>query len=322
MEKSEPEVKIDDLKKILNDLDKAIREAEERKKQVEIYLKSLVEIGKAQNAKEKAEIAEKAIDSSQDVQVPGVIKIDKSRKVLTGVTKVDDLLLGGIPMTSNIVLFGPPFSSKEVLAYNFVARSFKENIPVVIVSADRDLRQIKAEIARIMGSDLASIDSYEESGLLRFIDIYSRSIQIPSPSKNSIVIDNITNLSALIKSMESLEMEILRTYPYYRLLFISLTAFIPQFDEKIFMRFSQQFTQKRRSNPCVSLYLLEEGLFDQKIYETISYIMDGTIEFKISNSKQYIRVSGLSNVRTREWIEVYSRNTSFDLGSFSLERVR
>lgn len=323
MEKSDADIRIEELKKLRNELDKAIKAAETRVKEVEIYLKGISEISKATSEKEKGIAAAKALSEAANVSSPADIKkIDISKKIMTGVTKVDDLLLGGVPITSNVVLFGAPFSAKETLAYNFVARSFKENIPIVIVSADRDLRQIKAEIARTMGSDLATVDSYEESGILRFIDLYSRSIQIQSPSKSAIVIDSITNLSALLKSMETLEAELLKTYPYYRLLFISLTAFIPQFEEKIFMRFTQQFTQKRRSNPSVSMYLLEEGLFDHKIYETISYIMDGTIEFKISNSKQYLRVSGLSNVRTREWIEVYPRNNTFDLGSFSLERVR
>ena len=50
--------------------------------------------------------------------------------------------------------------------------------------------------------------------------------------------------------------------------------------------------------------------------------MDGTIEFKIVNTKQYVKVVGLSNARTREWVEVYNRGETFDLGSFSLERVR
>ena len=323
MEKNEVDNRIEELRKLRDALEKTIKDAEIKRNEVDIYLKGLSNIAKANSDKEKADAASRTISEAAAVpQVAEIRKIDTSRKIMTGVSKVDDLLLGGVPLTSNIVLFGAPFSAKETLAYNFVVRSFKENIPIVIISADRDLRQIKSEIARIMGSDLSAVDSYEDKGILRFIDIYSRSIQIQSPSRNAIVIDSITNLSALLKAMETLEAEILKTYPYYRLLFISLTAFIPQFDEKIFMTFSQQFTQKRRSNPSVSMYLLEEGLFDQKIYETISYIMDGTIEFRIVNSKQYLRVSGLSNVRTREWIEVYSRNTSFDLGSFSLERVR
>jgi KaiC/GvpD/RAD55 family RecA-like ATPase len=323
MEKSDVEIKIEELKRLRDNLDKAIKDAETRKKEVEAFLKGLVEIANTSSDKEKGVVAAKTISEVVSASNAGDIKrIDVSKKIVTGVTKVDDLLLGGIPITSNVVLFGPPFSAKEALANNFVVRSLKENIPIVIVSADRDLRQIKADIARTMGSDLASVDSYEDTGILRFIDMYSKSIQIQSPSKNAIVIDGITNISALLKSMETVEADILKTYPYYRLLFISLTAFIPQFEEKIFMRFTQQFTQKRRSNPSVSMYLLEEGLFDQKIYETISYVMDGTIEFRIANSKQYLRVSGLSNVRTREWIEVYQRNNSFDLGSFSLERVR
>ncbi|MHB1439888.1 MAG: RAD55 family ATPase [Cuniculiplasma sp.] len=317
MESSEIATKINELQQLKDSLEKTIKAAEEKKREIETMLQGLIKVDSAQTPQVRIEEAKKIIASSRE-PVPH----RTNRKLSTGVTKIDELLLGGLPLPSNIVLFGAPFTSKDLLASNFMANSLKENIPVVILTADKDINQIKYEISRSLNVDPDVVEGFEDEGMIRFVDVYSKSIQSQSTSKKAVVIDSITNLSLILKSVEIIEQDILKSYPYYRLVFISLTAFVPQFDEKVFMKFTQQFTQKRKANNCSALYMLEDGLFDQKVFETISYIMDGTIEFKIVNSKQYVKVVGLSNARTREWVEVYNRGETFDLGSFSLERVR
>lgn len=322
MESSELGSKISELQQIKDALDKQIRIAEEKQREIETLLESMVKVESVKSQGNRLSIVKDALETVKSTQPVTVMRSRTDLKISSGIPKIDQLLLGGMSNPSNIVLFGAPFTSKDMLSNNFVANSLKENIPVVIVSADRDLGQIKYDIATTMGVEPEIVDGFEDDGLLRFVDIYSRSIQAQSSSKKAIVIDAISNLSLLLKSIETLEVDILKTYPYYRMLFISLTAFIPQFEDRVTMKFIQQFTQKRKANRCTAVYLLEDGLFDQKVFETISYIMDGTIEFKLVNSRQYLRVIGLPNVRTREWVEVYNKNNTFDLGSFSLERVK
>ena len=317
MEVNEINKKIEEVERVLKDLDKVMGDATRKKKEVETYLQALIQVKQASTPEQKSKIA---VETIQEMEKKP--HVDPNKKVGTGVPKIDELLLGGVPLHSNVVLFGPPFTAKEILAYNFVVKSLSENIPVVIIAADKDLGVIKKEISRIMNIGVNALDDFEQKGLLRFIDIYSKTVQLNSPSQYAVQIDSITNLSSIIKAVDTVEEQILEKYPYYRLLFVSLTAFVPQLDEKVFLRFGQQFTQKRRSAPNVSFYLLEEGLFDQEIYQTISYIMDGSVEFKNTNSKQFVRAIGFSRTRTREWVEVYQHNNNFDLGSFSLERVR
>ncbi|EQD75154.1 ATPase, partial [mine drainage metagenome] len=110
--------------------------------------------------------------------------------------------------------------------------------------------------------------------------------------------------------------------PYYRLVFISLTSYVNELDEKVFLKFIQQFAQKRKSDYCTSLYLLEAGLFDKKVIDAITYMMDGSITFKSEGSKTYLKVDGLGTVRSRDWIEVFLHETTFELGAFTLEKIR
>ncbi len=317
MEANEVTKKLVEAEKVLRDLERVMTDASRVKKEMETYLKGIAESGKTVNQEQLSAMAAQTLQAT--VQRPPV---EPGKKIGTGVSKIDELLLGGVPLHSNVVLFGPPFTAKEILAYNFISKSLSENIPAVIIAADKDMRIIKTEMARMMNLGNETMDDFEKKGLLKFIDIYSRTVQLNTPSPYATQIDSITNLSSIIKAVDTAEEQILQTYPYYRLLFVSLTAFVPQLDEKVFLRFGQQFTQKRRSTNNVSFYLLEEGLFEQRVYETISYIMDGSVEFKNTNSKQYVRAVGFNRVRTREWVEVYQSHNNFDLGSFSLERVR
>ncbi|MHB1493198.1 MAG: RAD55 family ATPase [Thermoplasmataceae archaeon] len=308
--------KIQELESLRNALAKDVQKALEKQRELDNILVKLKSLSSEKDPSKKAEIVE-------DIAIIN----NTERKTIedrlsSGIKKVDELMLGGIPVSSNLVLFGPPFSGKETLAYNFAAQSITEGVPIVIIAADKDIRNIKKEMARILDEDISIIDRMEERRILRFIDLYSKSIQMASPSKYAIVIDNVSNVSSLMKALDGIAAEMEASFGYYRMLFVSLTAYIPQLDEKLLMRFIQQFVQKRKAENGTAMYLLEDGLFEQKVYETISYMMDGAIEFKIANSKQYIRIVGLGNVKSREWIEVYPRPTTFDLGSFSLERVR
>lgn len=239
-------------------------------------------------------------------------------KVSVGVEKVNELLTGGVRPGMNALLSGPPFSGKYVLAWNFIAASLDEGVPVVVITTDRDIGEIKYELSRIF----RNVDEAEETGLLRFIDLYSRTVQQKPTSKYAAVIDSTSNISSLIKVTEQIGNDIRANYPYYRVVFTSLNVFVAELDDKILVKFLQQFTQKRKMENAVTFFLMEEGQNEKRPSDAISYIFDGMIEFKTDASRNLLRVHGLGNVRSRDWIELYLNETSFDLGSFTLEKIR
>lgn len=243
---------------------------------------------------------------------------DGNNKVKTGISKFDDLVYGGLPQGTNVVLYGPPFSEKYVMAYNFIANSLEEDVPVVVVTADKNIREIMFEVGKIS----EKINGSEQKGMLRFIDVYSKSIQIESASRYAVTLDSPMNISALMKSIDQIAAEIRKKHPFYRLLFSSLTTYVSLLDDRTFIRFAQQFSQKRKSENAVSMFLLEEGLFEKRVYEAVSYLMDGAVEFRMGSTRNYLRVMGLGKTRSREWIDIYPEDNGFNLGSFSLEKVR
>ncbi len=241
-----------------------------------------------------------------------------AEKQFTGIEKLDDLLGGGLRTSSNVLLAGPPFSGKETMAWNFLATGIREGTPLIIVTTDKSINDIKHELGKIV----SGVEQAEASGMIKFIDVYSRSIQTQTQSQYAVTIDNIINISSLLKAVDSITSQMVKENQCYRLLFTSLTTYVNELDDKLLLKFIQQFAQKRKSENGTSLYFLESGLFDVKVIEAVAYLMDGSISFKTDSSRRYLKVEGLGNVRSRDWIELFATETAFELGAFTLEKIR
>ncbi|MCD6370912.1 MAG: recombinase RecA, partial [Thermoplasmata archaeon] len=70
------------------------------------------------------------------------------------------------------------------------------------------------------------------------------------------------------------------------------------------------------------LYLLEKGLHGENEIQMVGYLMDGMIEFKIETHKTYLTVHGITEVQSRNWIEVSATRSGLTLGSFTLGHIR
>lgn len=301
---------MDELKEKSREVDELIDKLDRKKKEIMKLVEAVRNSAGIENdGKDSSADRKKMLESLME-------SLDENR-FSTGNQKLDTLLFGGVKPPSNIVLRGPPFSGKFVIANNFVAQSLRDGIPVVVLTADKDIVQMKESLSKIVDN----VEKAEESGLLKFIDAYSRSIQAQSRSKYAVQVEP-GNLSSLIKTVDAVTAEVLEKKKGYRFLLTSLTSFIAQQDERTFLRLLQQFSQKRRTEGSVALYILEDGLFEDRMYEAVNYMMDGAIHLRKTFSENYIRVEGIGKSRSREWIELYPSETGYDLGSFTLERVR
>ncbi len=311
-----------ELRQTAQDLMNAIARAQEKLNEIQGLLNS------SNSAQQQARVAPSStspLQSSIHRRLPSAPtpsppppSRERPEKLKTGIEKLDDLLSGGIRLSSNVLLVGPPYSGKDTLAWNFIAQSLHEKIPVAVITTDKSINDLKMEISKIY----PDVNAAEASGYIRFIDVYSKSIQSQTQSQYAITIDTVINVSSLLKAMDTLVSQFANLAPYYRLVFTSLTTYVSEIDEKVLMKFVQQFAQKRKSDGGTSLYLIESGLFDKKVIEALSYHMDGSITFRTDASKLFLRVEGLGNVRSRDWVEVFPSENTFELGAFTLEKIR
>jgi len=299
------------MKQRLEDLEEEIKRKEEELRAKEKYINAKEREIKA---KEQGLVEEELALMEEDIKVE-----IREEKVKTGTRRLDDLLYGGFPLGSNILVYGPAYSGKEVLMYTFMAEGLKKGVPVIWVITDKTISQIKDDMKYV----LPSYEEYEKLGLVKYIDAYSASIgEKGEVNEDAIYIENQTDTSKILKSVDKLGKELRNKHPYYRVAFFSLSTLLAYLEPKILLKFLQPFTTKRKKERAVSLYMIEKGMHSESEIQMLGYMMDGNIEFKIENLKTHLSVKGICEVQARDWIELVPSKTGIALGSFSLGHIR
>jgi KaiC/GvpD/RAD55 family RecA-like ATPase len=242
----------------------------------------------------------------------------KIEKVKTGTSRLDDLLLGGIPFGTNVLVYGPPFTGKEISINAFIADGLKKGVPAIWVITDKLPSEIREEMMFIV----SGYEEYEKLGLVKYVDAYSKSIGDVTPDANVTYIDEPTDHVAILKAVDAVSKEVLAKHKYYRLGFRSISTLIAYLDSNTAFKFLQPFTGRRKRERAVSLYSIEKGMHGEQDIQMIGSLMDGAFEFKLEQLKTFLSVKGIGDVQSRAWIEYTYSKQGMAVGSFSLDHIR
>ena len=299
-----------ELKRRLEDLEREIARKEEELKVREQYIRAKME----ELHEMEQGLVEKEIEAREDE-----IKMElKQEKIKTGTPRLDDLLYGGFPIASNILLYGPAFVGKEVLVNSFIAEGLKKGIPGIWVLTDKSVAQIREEMMFV----LPTYEEYESMGLVSYVDAYSRSMGDSSQEPNTIYIEDATDTPAILSAVDDVAKEYKKKHPYYRLAFMSVSTLIAYLDPNAAFKFLQPFVGKRKRDRAVALYAIEKGMHSETDISMLGHLMDGTIEFKVENLRNFLSVRGVCDVQSRAWIRYTFSKSGVDMGSFSLDKIR
>ncbi len=299
-----------EMKRRLEDLEREIAKKEEELKVREQYIRAKME----ELHEMEQGLVEKEIEAREEE-----IKLEiKQEKIKTGTPRLDDLLYGGFPIGSNILLYGPAFVGKEVLVNSFIAEGLKKGIPGIWVLTDKSVAEIREEMMFV----LPTYEEYESMGLVKYVDAYSRSMGDSSEEPNTIYIEEATNTDAILRGVDSIAREFKEKHAYYRLAFMSVSTLIAYLDPNAAFRFLQPFVGKRKRDRSVSLYAIEKGMHSETDISMLGHLMDGTIEFKVENLRNFLAVRGICDVQSRAWIRYTFSKSGVDMGSFSLDKIR
>lgn len=319
------------------EMDKRMKEAisgaaadssKEQQRALEAYEKRLrekeQEIKNRLYQKEKElELREKALQQGmqREMTESAEVAVEEVRadKIKTGTPRLDDLLLGGLPMNSQLLLVGPAFVGKEVGIMNFLAEGLKKGIPVVIVTTSKP----PTEIAKELGPILPTFIQYEQLGLVKWVDASGTTEKkTPIVDKSKYVVNGGADFIGILAALNMVDEEYKGRYPYYRLAFLTLSTCVTQGDEKESLAFVQKFVNRLRQTKAVALYAVERGMHSDQQIEALEHQVDGAIHFKVDRQKNLLMVQGLGEVQTRDWVEYKFTNRSLMIGSFMLERIR
>lgn len=242
-------------------------------------------------------------------------------KVRSGVRRLDDLLFGGFPPGSQILVNGPAHSGKDVLARLFVAEGLKQGIPALWVTTDKTYTQIRDE----MGVLFPAYSMYEGKGLVKYVDLYARSLGVTQAEPGVRLLSSTDKgvLDQLTQAVNGYSLEFKDKAPTYRLVFESVSTVTAYLDTSATFRFLQPFQGRRKMDGASSYYLLETGMHTESDLQTLEHMMDGSLNLKIDQLKTFLSVRGITtDVQSRAWIGYTFSKKSFSLGSFSLDHIR
>jgi len=243
----------------------------------------------------------------------------KAEKVKTGTPRLDDLLYGGIPFNTNLLVVGPAFVGKEVAILNFVAEGLKKRVPAILVTTTK----LPIDVAKDMAPILPTFVEYDQLGLVRWIDATS-----PMPGGKTVKEKNVwrvngpTDFENIFQILSQLDEEFKDKYPYFRVAFLTLSSSLTQADERDALNFFQRMVNRLRQTKAVSVFALERGMHSDQTIEALEHMVDGALHFKQDKQKTLMHVAGLSEVQTRDWVPYKFTNKAIMIGSFQLERIR
>ena len=242
----------------------------------------------------------------------------KIEKVKSGTGRLDDLLLGGIPFGTNVLIYGPPFTGKEVLVNAFVAEGLKMGVPVIWVITEKPPKDIRDEMMYL----LSGYEEYEKKGLVRYVDSYSRSMGDETVDEYTDFIDAPTDYEAIQKAVENAAKTFKESHQYYRLAFRSISTMIAYLDPNTAFRFLSPIAGRRKRDRAVAMYTIEKGVHGEQEIQMLGSLMDGMIEFKVENLNTFLAVRGISDVQSRAFIRYSATKQGVNIGSFSLDHIR
>jgi KaiC/GvpD/RAD55 family RecA-like ATPase len=298
------------LKKRLEELQAQVTQKEEEIRNKEKYLHV---------KEEELRIREQGLidDEIEKRELDRLAEI-KMEKIKSGTSRLDDLLLGGIPFGTNVLIYGPPFTGKEVLVNAFIAEGLKMGIPAIWVITEKSPKEIRDEMMYI----LSGYEEYEKKGLVRYVDSYSRSMGDETQDEYTDFVESPTDYEAIQKAVEGAAQKFKESNQYYRLAFRSISTMIAYLDPNTAFRFLSPIAGRRKRDRAVAMYTIEKGVHGEQEIQMLGSLMDGMIEFKVENLNTFLAVRGISDVQSRAFIRYSATKQGVNIGSFSLDHIR
>jgi KaiC/GvpD/RAD55 family RecA-like ATPase len=248
----------------------------------------------------------------------------KNEKVTTGTPRLDDLLLGGVPFGSNIVLYGDCFSGKEIMMNAFIADGLRKGVPAVWVLTNKTVDDIRDEMKFL----LSDYEHYEKAGLVTYIDAYSLTLEdrdrLPTEDNITYVQSDPQAVTDAVKAVTDKLTEPSKQLHYYRMVFRTISNPVNQTWSDGMFKMLLTVTGRATSHRAVTMYSLHRGMHDEKEAKMVLSTMHGSIEFTVHDLDldTFLAVRGICDAQSRAFVRYEVDKTGFRIGSFALEALR
>lgn len=217
----------------------------------------------------------------------------------TGISGIDIMLKGGIPLGNQVILEGGPGVGKTLLGFEFLYRGAEMGENGILLSFEEDQESI-IENAKAAFTSFTKIDSFIQEGKLTVLGSEDTK-QYLQKNKDS----NAYTFSSFISEINS----ILQMHQAKRLVIDSITVirlFIPDILDYRYLSTSLSSVLKREK--ITSLLIMEQNTAEKShvVFQPESFIYDGLISLFFTGNDLDNRVPTLEIVKMRGADHMYS----------------
>lgn len=214
-----------------------------------------------------------------------------------GIEELDNAI-GGVKKGSNIMIIGPPMSGKEIiLDYIMYYGAVKNDNAIIKVSTRYpasnvfkwfEENNISLPLSKIGIIDCVTKTIGKEAVEAEHIKIASSPVDLTGIG---VKISQFFEDFFIKKKLQKIQLHI-----------DSLSTLMMYSNIQTVFRFLHVFTGRIKAAGAMGIFLVEDGMHDEKDIVTLKQLFDGIIEVKLENDVNYLRVVGLSSKPT-QWFE-------------------
>jgi circadian clock protein KaiC len=198
-------------------------------------------------------------------------------RIPTGIEKLDELLSGGIPRGSAILIEGLPGAGKTTFCNHFLWSGVKKGEACIYVTFNSSPENIRNSV-KYFGWEFPE-------GSVAFLDAYSWQTGVKE-GKYIVNPADLTNFTIkLTKLMAELKNKNLTRVVFDS--FSTMFLFVPQ---DLCLRFLSVISARLKAVGAAQLIVIEEGMHPPAVMTALNTITDGTIKFVLQGTERYIQV--------------------------------
>lgn len=262
-------------------------------------------------------IATKEQSRSQRDLVDGIIrsaiaetKADVAApKMPTGIDRLDDLLAGGVPAGTMVLMSAEAYVGCDSFIHDIVSNALDEGRPVIYISTRRGIDEVYGSLS----SRNDRIADYAATGLIKWIDLFSPApLRVPFLQHVSTMRLEVTSMTEIFLQVDS------RVSSGGVIIVDSASPLIARGKFEVFVRDIASCVKKIKG---VAIFRIEAGMHTDQEIENLKNTIHACISFKKDGTKTLLMVEGIPDAKIGNWIEYQIKDGNIILGSFALERI-
>ncbi len=210
--------------------------------------------------------------------------------------------LGAVPQGSNILVTGGLGSGKSRFSRLFFGQGLEKGENGVFICLDDDPSSVRKELVKYS----PNLATHESQNRMCFVDAYSCGGKAKSSEKFAIrgALD-LSDLSTLISDAEATVGQTDELEGAGRRVIDSISSLFLNFDLPYVQRFLAFMARSGHFAGVSTIFVVEEGTFDDQSLNNIKYIMVGVLEFRKDKERFLARAQTLKWTAARpEWSDI------------------